>query len=325
MTEKLGCYVYERKKGSFEYHKDPIIGGSQAGIVLGVNKYTSPLELYMQKTGLINRPKVDNKFVEWGIRLEPLVADKFAEDNKDYIVEEVEEILQHKENKFMVANIDRLLIDTENSKRGILEIKTASEWKKDAWDEEIPESYYAQIQHYMYVLGCSYGYFAVLIGGNTYKSVRVERDEDYILDLIEKEREFIKAVKEKDEDLLKEKFNGESGELDFLDEVDLLDDDEIEDFIEGDESIDIKIDKLKSIKKEIKKLKKSKNKLKSDIKLSMKKSSKLVTDHFIVSNKECVRKGGIDKKRLKKEYPDIYEKFKKDSTSYKRFSVKKKK
>lgn len=65
--------------------------------------------------------------------------------------------------------------------RGILEIKTASEYLKQDWDDgNIPDYYYVQLQWYLYVTGLQWGYFVTLIGGNKYREYEVIRDEDMI-------------------------------------------------------------------------------------------------------------------------------------------------
>ncbi len=48
--------------------------------------------------------------------------------------------------------------------RGILEIKTASEYLKQEWDNgNIPDYYYVQLQWYIYIMNLDFGYFATLI------------------------------------------------------------------------------------------------------------------------------------------------------------------
>ena len=321
--EKLGCLVYQRNEGDFGYHKTNHIGGSQAGIILGVNKYTSPLELYLQKTGVVSKEQEENKYAEWGIALEPVIADKFAAEHGEFRVEVVEEILQNKKYPFMIANIDRLLTDRITGERGVLEIKTTTQYNEDAWEDSIPLAYYAQLQHYMMALDVSFGYFAVLIGGSTYKDIRVERDEGYIEALLEKEKAFIKAVEDKDESSLKEKFAGNEHELDFLNpiieevnEVLVIEDSEEEDNI---------IANIKALAQKLKELKAEKTKLESEIKYKIKGHSGLETNNFRVSYTTVTKKGGIDAKRLATEFPEVFNAVQKEGISYKRFSVKKKK
>ena len=48
MTEKINFAV-----NNYEYRNQGI-GGSDAGVVLGVNPYKTPLSLYLEKTGQIS-------------------------------------------------------------------------------------------------------------------------------------------------------------------------------------------------------------------------------------------------------------------------------
>ena len=129
---------------------------------------------------------------------------------------------------FMVANVDGEVTDPQFAgKKGVLEIKTAGERMRDQWENGPPHHYMLQLQHYLAVLDYSYGYVAVLIGGNTFKYYLVERD-DYVIDnIIQAEAEFMEMVENEvcrlrfqdmtsDSDYLASAFpedNGEIGEL----------------------------------------------------------------------------------------------------------------
>lgn len=84
----------------------------------------------------------------------------------------------------LVANVDGMIFDTLREEWGVLEIKTANEFAKKEWvGDEIPNSYFAQVQHYLYVTGAKFAWIACLIGGNTYKEFKIERsgeDCEYI-------------------------------------------------------------------------------------------------------------------------------------------------
>ena len=64
------------------------------------------------------------------------------------------------------------------------------QWK----DDEIPESYMLQIQHYMAVTGYERTYIAVLIGGNTFKYTVVDKDEELISMIMQIEKQFWDCV-----------------------------------------------------------------------------------------------------------------------------------
>ena len=56
------------------------IGGSDASVVVGMNKWKSPFQLWMEKTGQKEPDDLsDNEAVYWGTVLESAVANRFSE------------------------------------------------------------------------------------------------------------------------------------------------------------------------------------------------------------------------------------------------------
>ena len=162
------------------------IGGSDAGAILGVNKYKTPLDVYLDKTG--QSPDVeDNDAMYWGRALEDIVAYEYAKRTGKK-VRRNNAILVHPEHKFMLANLDREIV----GEPGILEIKTAA--RADDWGEpgsdEVPESYLAQVMHYMAVTGAQFADIAVLIAGRKFQTYTIQRDDQLIEHMIEVERDF---------------------------------------------------------------------------------------------------------------------------------------
>ena len=104
-------------------------------------------------------------------------------------------VLQHPEYPFMLANVDRLVFDTDQHEWGILEVKNLGEYAKDDWtDGAIPEMYSIQVMHYMAVCDLQFAWLAPLIGGNKLRPVKVERDERLIKNLIRIESDFWQLV-----------------------------------------------------------------------------------------------------------------------------------
>jgi predicted phage-related endonuclease len=67
---------------------------------------------------------------------------------------------------------------------------------KAQWDgDKVPDYYMLQLQHYFAVTGAKWGYFAYLLGGNTFDYKFVERDEAVIDLLFQAERDFWELVK----------------------------------------------------------------------------------------------------------------------------------
>jgi len=160
------------------------IGGSDAAVVLGLSPWRSRLDLWLEKTGQFVEEE-DNEAMYWGRVLEDIVAAEFSK-RTGLKVRRRNAILQHPEYSFMLANIDRLIV---GEKAG-LECKTTSAFKADDWEDQIPEYYYCQVQHYMAVTGFNEWWLAVLIGGNRFVFKKVTRDNDFIQELIEEESKF---------------------------------------------------------------------------------------------------------------------------------------
>ena len=166
-----------RKKG---------IGGSDAAAVAGLNKWKSPIQVYMEK--LDEAPEVvrNEESMYWGNVMEDIVAHEFSR-RTGLKVRRRNAILKHPKHEFMLANVDRLIVGRKEG----LECKTASEYAKEEWkDDEIPVAYLLQCQHYMAVTGYDAWWIAVLIGGNKFVYKRIERDDELINYLIEIEKNF---------------------------------------------------------------------------------------------------------------------------------------
>ena len=174
-----------------EYRKTGI-GGSDASVVCGINKYKSPIELWMEKTDQLPYQEA-GEAAYWGTQLENVVRTEFTK-RTGIDVKLVKQLLQSEEYPFMQANLDGIC---EHPDYGtcIFEAKTASAYKIGEWEESIPAEYMLQIQHYMAVTGYKGTYIAVLIGGNTFKWKYIERDDEMIAMLISLEADFWEHIK----------------------------------------------------------------------------------------------------------------------------------
>lgn len=167
--EVEAAWLEARKKG---------IGGSDVASIVGVSKYQSPLETWLVKTGREDSPDMSAKqSVEWGSRLEPVIAEKFAELHPEYSVEEPGCMFVSEERPWAFANVDRVLVGKDGEK-GVLEIKTVGLRSSADWDEWVPNYYMTQVVHYLAVTGFSFAWVAVLIGGQEYREYEVKRDEE---------------------------------------------------------------------------------------------------------------------------------------------------
>ena len=169
------------------------IGGSDAAVIMGMNQYKSPYQLWLEKTGQVEPPDLSgNQYVYWGTRNESNIADWFQETTGKKVRKQG--TLRSRSHPFMLANVDRAVMGEEAG----LEIKTAGVSQAKKWKgDEIPDAYYCQCLHYLAVTGADRWYIAVLIGGNEALYKTVERNEDDIKALIEAEAGFWKLVETK--------------------------------------------------------------------------------------------------------------------------------
>ncbi|AXB03276.1 MULTISPECIES: YqaJ viral recombinase family nuclease [Aeromonas] len=165
------------------------IGSSDAAVAVGLSPYRCPLSLWLEKTGRKEPDDISHKeAVLWGIELEPVLAQVYAKRTGNR-VRRVNAVLQHPEHLFMLANLDREVVGHPDGP-GILEIKTASYHSAPQWEEGVPVAYQCQVLHQLAVTGHAWAEVAVLIGGQDFRIYRIERDEEKIRDLTEREAQF---------------------------------------------------------------------------------------------------------------------------------------
>lgn len=162
------------------------IGGSDASIIVGLNRWKSPFQLWLEKTGKAEPEDLsDNEYVYWGKVLEEAVANRFCELTGKKV--QRRGLLQMDDHPYILASVDRMVIG-ENAG---LECKTCNGFAAKEWeDDEVPSAYYVQCQHYMMVTGCERWYIAVLIGGNRFVWKEIPRNDDEIDLLLQAEIDF---------------------------------------------------------------------------------------------------------------------------------------
>ena len=173
-----------RKKG---------IGGSDAGAVLGISPWKTPLQVYMDKVGATG-PIQDNDSMFWGRTLEPVIRQRYADvTNRKVVVPDT--LITHPKFEFMIGNLDGITSDNR-----VLEIKTAR--SAEGWGEpgsnEIPDSYMIQVQHYMLITAIPVADVAVLIGGSDFRIYEVPAEPELMELMIEKETGFWSRVINRD-------------------------------------------------------------------------------------------------------------------------------
>lgn len=186
------------------------IGGSDAGTVIGVNKYKTNVQLWEEKNGITVPEDISDKpAVAYGKNAEPHIRELFRLDYPNYQLEYHEFYMYvNDDSPFIFATLDGELTD-EKGRRGILEIKTctiqnSNQWTE--WEDKIPDTYYAQILHQLaatdwdfvilraHIRYCKNGALRVTIRDYLIEKADVQADINY---LIQCESEFWEHVKNK--------------------------------------------------------------------------------------------------------------------------------
>ncbi|MEK4219995.1 YqaJ viral recombinase family protein [Bacillus sp. FSL L8-0222] len=297
-------WLLERRKG---------IGGSDASVILGINKWQTPFELWLDKTGQVPVSESGSEAAYFGSLLEDIVAKEF-EIRSGKKVRRRKAMLRHPKHDFILANVDRMIV----GEKAILECKTTSAYNMKEWeDDEIPDSYIVQVQHYLGVLGPEYkkAYFAVLIGGNKFVWKEIERDDELIAMIFQAEIEFwnekvlggkapVLDGSSAAEEYLKQRYaEAEGGKV-----VDLTSDDKT------------RIQQYLQLKEQINELSLQAKELENQIKHEMKEAEYGFIGNYQTSWKS-VSTNRIDSKKLKEQFPDVYEKVTKE-VQFRRFGIK---
>ena len=305
--KKLVSTLNLDKESWLRYRKNGI-GGSDAGAVCGLNPYRTAIQVYYDKTSE-EIEETDNEAMRQGRELEEYVARRFCEASGKK-VRRANAMFYDEKNPFMLADVDRMIVG-ENAG---LECKTASPYMAEQWkDGSIPVSYQIQCYHYMAVCRTDAWYIAVLIYGREFKYYRIERDDEVIENLIRIEKEFwngnvIPRVMpdpdgSKTADLaIAERFKDAQRNTILL------------------SGFDERLRRRQELLTVMEHMEKEKRQIDQELKLYLGNAETAENEHYRVSWKK-VSRSSLDEKRLKEEEPEIYEKYRRITTS-RRFTVK---
>lgn len=182
LPESHSEWLQHRKKG---------LGASDAGTIIGVNKWKTNVELWQEKVGIREAEDISHKpYVQYGHDAEPHLRALFALDHPELRVsyESPYKMIFSDELPFIFATPDGELEEIATGRRGGLEVKTTEimnprQW--DDWDGRIPQTYYCQVCHQFVATGWEFVYLLVQIKWTTkegekrkmIKEYRIERHE----------------------------------------------------------------------------------------------------------------------------------------------------
>ena len=149
------------------------LGSSDAAAICGLNPWRSPLAVWAEKTGL-TPPTEETEAMRWGTKLEPVIAEGFAE-RTGLVIQKCQTMFVHSPHDFLTATPDYEVF--EECQKALLEIKNVGVRAGAAWEDGIPDLTHIQVAHQLMVSGYTTAYVAGLIGGNKLAWKKVERSE----------------------------------------------------------------------------------------------------------------------------------------------------
>ena len=188
-------------------HRRSFIGGSDAGAVMGLSTYGSPLTVYLEKKNMAHVE--ENDAMLRGSIMEPYIRQLTQRAFPYLQIEEAPYIFCSQVNPFMGANVDGfILIDEAKLKAdadfqalisgkeagvkglGIFEAKS-SQSGYGFGNNELPDSYYAQVQHYLSVDDLQWALLTVyIIDKNKIRHYIILRDVEFITRMVSEEKDF---------------------------------------------------------------------------------------------------------------------------------------
>lgn len=280
------------------------IGGSDAAAICGLSPWGNKASVFLSKTEPIEDDS-DNmsERLRVGHDLEEYVAKRFCEATGKK-VRRNNFMLHDDKYPFLLADIDREVVGED----AILECKTTNSYAASDWKDEPPAHYQIQCLHYLMITGAQRCYIAVLIGNERFAWFTIERDEETIEALRQIEVGFWKNYVEKNEfpppdgssvydDVLKKRFPVDNGS----------------EALFSTES-EVALERYLELKTLIKDLETEMKAAEQVIKNDMGEATRgMIHDHKISWKTQS--RTTLDSKAIKKEMPDVYEKYSKVSES----------
>ena len=322
LPDNVSCIGYDSEEEWHELRKKGI-GGSDAGAIIGINKYMSPLKLYKIKIGEHFENQEDNVYIKKGKDLESLIFEKYVTPDmakRGYSVVHPQHLFINNQFPWLRANCDGLGVKNtlipDPTSNVIIEIKWVSEWAEVNWNGEgycgIPASYYAQVQHYMLVTGARTAYLYAMFDKDwTVKTYEIPFNYSFASNLATKTKEFYDNTNKrippaisatKDKEFLPESLKTATTIYKETEEMTEL------------------VGTYLSLKKDLNVLEEEVSKLYDKI-IEKHILGEKPSDLFKVSVSEC-SKAGFDSKRFATDHPEVYEDYK-TVVKYTRTSIKK--
>ena len=161
------------------------LGGSDIGAILGLSKWRSPVDVWMEKTGRYTQT-LNSLPLRFGSFAESFIATEYEQaTNTSLVIHEPAVI--HPQYSYLQGHIDRFICSgllfndlgqLQASK--VLECKTANVFSQSEWGDigtdQVPMPYLVQCLWYLMLTGLEQADLAVLLGNADFRIYEIHRD-----------------------------------------------------------------------------------------------------------------------------------------------------
>lgn len=225
-TAKLSEQDWQKLRQSFVSRG--MVGGSDAGTLLGWNKWKSPISLYYQSVGVGALPTMMNMEMAMGKLQEDNIAEcwQYWDGTEEGFVKNViaknrvrrfkkiKAIIENPKYPVLFANVDGVITKhpVRKRKQGILEIKKINGMTADSYVGGIPPQYIAQVQHYMLVCEFDYAELCMRVDGRSLIVETIDADWELQSTILKEAQQFNDRVMSALDDI-KSKGTGDKDEI----------------------------------------------------------------------------------------------------------------
>jgi putative phage-type endonuclease len=299
------------------------LGGSDIGAILGLSKWRSAVDVWMEKTGR-SVSNANSLPLRFGSFAESFVANEYARATGLPLVHH-EPALTHPKYSYMHGHIDRFICSRSTvfddsghlQATRILECKTANPFASHEWGEvgsdQVPLPYLVQCAWYLGLTGLEQADLAVLFGNTDFRIYEIHRDSELEEMIINRAKSFWEthvltdtappAQSESDYKHLFPKAQSKTAEA--LKETCEL------------------IKKLKSINDQIESYEQEVSAIKQNIMAQMQDAETLTYQGQVLATWKSPKPSTrIDSKRLEKEHPEIVQAYQIEVANSRRLIIK---
>lgn len=179
----------ENEKDAWLEKRKHYVTGTDAGKLIGVSPYGGKFAVWLDKTGRA-APVVETPAMKAGKKFESAILQMYAEE-MNCKLEHVDgyQLITCDKYPRLGASLDgwnhdlQIPVDAKN-------IKWKNEKWGDAWTDQFPEYYKAQLQVQMMVTGATFAHLAVMFSGQDFYIYSMEYDEEMAQKILDATEEF---------------------------------------------------------------------------------------------------------------------------------------